>query len=304
MTHAAAMPEHAQAPAVRLAPRFDAALLHADFLRIQPGAARAAGFEGEGHRGWEAVTVFSDVDPDAARLADAPYVRALLDGLALDLKLARFMVLAPGGEIRPHRDVFLSAGFARLHIPVVTHPEVRFFIDGQRCHWEAGECWYGDFTRVHHGTNSSTVTRVHLVLDVLANEALAALFPGAQLPDRMRAAMAADAAPADAACYAFGFRLPKGFALPGLGFAPTAAELDGSVDLRDGSLWVSVGGQPLLQAHVAKPGELVLSGLDLALAIRCELRGGRVSSATLCSADGVLRVPLPVTEQGALAAPP
>jgi mannose-6-phosphate isomerase-like protein (cupin superfamily) len=58
----------------------------------------------------------------------------------------------------------------RLHIPVVTNPEVEFVLNGVRVEMKEGECWYHNFNLPHRVANRGTVDRVHLVLDCVLND--------------------------------------------------------------------------------------------------------------------------------------
>jgi len=81
-------------------------------------------------------------------------------------------------RIRSLRVVLLPAlRLLRLHLPILTHPDVAFTIEGQRMNWKAGELWYGDFSRVHSVKNDSQIVRVHMVIDVQINDFVLSLFP-------------------------------------------------------------------------------------------------------------------------------
>lgn len=110
-----------------------------------------------------------------------PYFREILDALDCPKQVVRVLTLPPGGVIGEHFDLNTNfqSGLLRLHIPLVTDPDVVFVIDGVRCRWNAGSLYYGDFSRLHHVENRSQITRVHLVIDVLINDFLLSLFPPA-----------------------------------------------------------------------------------------------------------------------------
>ncbi|WP_454563417.1 aspartyl/asparaginyl beta-hydroxylase domain-containing protein [Pseudomonas sp. AIG] len=90
-----------------------------------------------------------------------------LQNLSLDIVSARLLRLGPGGRIHPHRDYDLDGPQAdrRLHIPLLSPPNVDFWLDGQRMPMQAGECWFLDLARQHRVDNRDTSARVHLVLD-------------------------------------------------------------------------------------------------------------------------------------------
>ena len=111
--------------------------------------------------------------------AHTPYFRQILEALDCPKQVVRVLTLPPGGVIGEHFDLNTNfqSGLLRLHIPLVTDPDVVFVIDGVRCRWDAGALYYGDFSRLHHVENHSQITRVHLVIDVLITDSLLELFP-------------------------------------------------------------------------------------------------------------------------------
>ncbi|MHC8392129.1 aspartyl/asparaginyl beta-hydroxylase domain-containing protein [Pseudomonas sp. LB3P93] len=105
-------------------------------------------------------------------LLRAPWLRDLrwqqgLRDLPLEIVSARLLRLGPGGQIHEHRDYDLGGPDAdlRLHIPLLSPPQVDFMLDGQRMPMAAGECWFLDLSRPHRVDNRDTQARVHLVLD-------------------------------------------------------------------------------------------------------------------------------------------
>jgi hypothetical protein len=90
-----------------------------------------------------------------------------LRGLPLEIVCARLLRLGPGGRIHEHRDYDLGEPDAdlRLHIPLLSPPQVDFLLDGQRMPMAAGECWFLDLSRPHRVDNRDTQARIHLVLD-------------------------------------------------------------------------------------------------------------------------------------------
>ncbi len=108
-----------------------------------------------------------------------PYLREILGTIPAPLNAVRLMALGPGAASHPHRDpkYALHRGFVRLHIPIVTHPDALLVLDGVEHCWQAGQFWYGDFSREHLVRNTGPSTRVHMVIDALLTRELASLFP-------------------------------------------------------------------------------------------------------------------------------
>lgn len=118
---------------------------------------------------------------DTPLLAACPAVRAALDTLACPLLAVRLMRLGPGSVIREHVDFDLDAeqGTVRLHVPVVTNPEVDFRLNGRRVVMEAGSLWYLRLSDTHSVANRGRTERVHLVIDATVNAWLAGLLAAA-----------------------------------------------------------------------------------------------------------------------------
>ena len=101
---------------------------------------------------------------------DDRWATALRD-LPLDIRSARLLRLGPGSRIHEHRDYDLGGPKAdrRLHIPLLSSPDVDFMLDRQRIPMNAGECWFLDLARPHSVDNWGQQDRVHLVLDCRPN---------------------------------------------------------------------------------------------------------------------------------------
>lgn len=111
---------------------------------------------------------------DTGLLARLPATRDLLDRLPFEKRAVRFLRLAPGARIHPHRDydLGLDQGEVRLHAVVRTHPDVRFVVGGVRLVMQPGELWYADFHEPHSVDNEGPGDRVHLVVDCVVDDAL------------------------------------------------------------------------------------------------------------------------------------
>ena len=104
---------------------------------------------------------------DAPALRRTPYFGAVLGALDCPLRNVRLMQLAPGSSILEHRDPGLCAeeGSVRLHIPILTNPGVRFYVNGTSVAMAAGETWYLRLSDPHRVDNLGDSPRVHLVID-------------------------------------------------------------------------------------------------------------------------------------------
>ena len=115
---------------------------------------------------------------DTIFLDNSPYLKKALQTFKCPLQAVRLLKLNAGSSIKEHRDAELNFenGEIRLHIPVLTHADVEFFLDKERMNLQAGECWYMNFNLRHSINNKSPINRVHLVIDAVVNEWVIALF--------------------------------------------------------------------------------------------------------------------------------
>ena len=109
---------------------------------------------------------------DTPMLAACPYFREVLDAFEAPLRAVRLMRLTPGSVIKEHTDLELSfeEGTVRIHVPVVTNPDVEFHLNRQRVILEAGSAWYLRLSDPHSVANRGTSDRVHMVIDAQVND--------------------------------------------------------------------------------------------------------------------------------------
>lgn len=109
---------------------------------------------------------------DLPLLEQAPYVKNFLQHLPVSIKSVRLMRLHPGAVIQPHRDhgLCLERGEARLHLPLQTNPELKFYVAEQLVPMQEGELWYINADQTHRVENKGGVARINLVIDCEAND--------------------------------------------------------------------------------------------------------------------------------------
>jgi hypothetical protein len=270
--------------AVKLPRTYDVELLRQDLqtLRDVQGAPQPGPY----HAGeWTGIALHSmggkdSVFPSAAgmdryqetdNLKRAPYFKYVLDDLKCPKEVVRILFLPPGGHIKDHFDFHTSFqfGLLRLHIPIVTHPDVVFLIAGQRMVWSPGELWFGDFSKVHSIKNDSQVVRVHMVIDVQINDFVLSLFPEDFIARRRAEGISVtrDPMPASEAelrRFACDFRIP-GEVMPmfviGKPLATLARGAVASVRLIDGKLAVLFDNQPAFRLERVTSDTFAISGL-------------------------------------------
>lgn len=116
-------------------------------------------------------------DPGHTEFSDTPilneltYLKTVLAHFETELYSTRLMKLSAGSKIKEHTDYKLSLDdeCVRLHIPIITHPKVCFFLNGNLIKMRAGECWYLNFNLPHSVDNKSHIDRIHLVVDMKVN---------------------------------------------------------------------------------------------------------------------------------------
>ena len=109
---------------------------------------------------------------DTIFLKQSPYLQHTLNTFKCSILGARLLKLESGAEIKEHRDADLNfeKGEIRLHIPVITHEDVEFYLDNEKIIMLEGQCWYMNLNLPHRIKNKSQVNRIHLVIDALVNE--------------------------------------------------------------------------------------------------------------------------------------
>lgn len=107
-----------------------------------------------------------------AHLQQAPYIRQILASFGVVWSRSRLLRLAPGATVPEHSDInYHWFTRVRLHIPILTRPEVRFYCGDQVVHMAAGEAWVFDNWRAHRVENFTPDERIHLVADTSGSAA-------------------------------------------------------------------------------------------------------------------------------------
>ena len=102
-----------------------------------------------------------------------------------EIRGVRLLRLTPGSMLKEHTDHENTEddGVLRVHIPVVTNPDVVFLLNGTRVVMDAGSAWYLRLRDPHSVANNGTTDRVHMLVDAMMTPRLeAALKEAAYLP--------------------------------------------------------------------------------------------------------------------------
>ncbi len=157
----------------RLPVRFDVERLRAEVEALPADAWSRHPSEYEGNTAARLITVGGEqndftggeMQPTPA-LKASPYIQQVLASFGTVWSRSRLMRIEGGGSVPQHSDMNHHWFYrVRVHIPVITRPEVRFHCAGQSVHMAAGEAWIFDNWREHKVLNPTTDARIHLVAD-------------------------------------------------------------------------------------------------------------------------------------------
>jgi uncharacterized protein (TIGR03032 family) len=166
---------------VKLPLRFDAERLAAEVAQVPESAWRP---HPQGHPGNSALPLIAaGGDPlddrtkgamlPTPQLALLPYLRQVLAELQAPIGRTRLMRLDGNAEATAHADVnYYWMERLRVHVPIVTTPEVEFRCGGRSVHMAAGEAWVFDTWRIHNVLNPNPTRRIHLVADTVGSPEL------------------------------------------------------------------------------------------------------------------------------------
>ncbi len=118
----------------------------------------------------EANDLFSGPMAQTPWLEQSPYIRQVLSNFQVVFGRTRLMGLAGGHEVPMHCDVnYHWFTRVRIHIPIITYPEVAFHCSNKEIHMAAGEAWVFDNWKIHRVDNPTSQFRVHLVADTVGS---------------------------------------------------------------------------------------------------------------------------------------
>lgn len=101
-------------------------------------------------------------------LERCPYLLQVLSSLKTIIGRTRLMRIEGNGEATLHTDInYYWVHRTRVHIPIVTYPEVDFICGQTTVNMPAGECWIFDTWRQHNVLNRRPEPRIHLVCDTV-----------------------------------------------------------------------------------------------------------------------------------------
>lgn len=101
-------------------------------------------------------------------LERCPYLKQALASLQTVIGRTRLMRIEGNGEATLHTDTnYYWMHRARVHVPIITFPEVDFICGESLVNMPPGECWIFDTWRPHNVLNRRPEQRIHLVCDTV-----------------------------------------------------------------------------------------------------------------------------------------
>src|SRR5688572_15247592 len=160
-------------PFYRLPLRFDVDRLRAEVAALPDDAWVRHPNQIQGNSAVRLISVDGGENDDVngrmqatTHLQQSPYIRQILASFGVVWSRSRLLRLGPGATVPEHSDInYHWFTRVRLHIPIVTRPEVRFYCGDQVVHMGAGEAWVFDNWRAHRVENFTPDERIHLVAD-------------------------------------------------------------------------------------------------------------------------------------------
>ncbi len=166
---------------VRLPLRVDSATLATEIRAISEDEWRPHPEGAPGNTALPLIAAGGNPDNDAAEgvmaptpfLAQLPYTRRILHALGATIGRTRLMRIATETELASHVDTnYYWWHHLRIHVPVLTTPDVVFQVGAESAHMAAGEVWAFDTWRRHRVDNPASSSRTHLVIDTVGSAAL------------------------------------------------------------------------------------------------------------------------------------
>ncbi len=191
-----------QVPFVQLPLRFDAERLAAEMHALGEDAWRPHPQKYPGNFALPLISVDGDPDSDAIAgpmrpteyLQRCPCLQQVLARIGGVWGRSRLMKLEPQAEVSTHADNnYYWRERLRVHVPILTHPDVRFLCGNAEVNMAAGECWVFDTWRQHRVINAQPRPRVHLVADTVGGESFWSLMKTGRVPGQPAAGWRAQA---------------------------------------------------------------------------------------------------------------
>ncbi|HET6555143.1 MAG TPA: sulfotransferase [Dyella sp.] len=166
-------------PFIQLPLQFDASALAREIAGFGPEHWREHPQKYPGNLWLPLVSAEGDPDNDSfsgpmrptSYLLQSPYLRQVMSRIGGVWGRSRLMKLTGQAEVSPHFDVnYYWRARARVHVPILTKPSVRFMCGEAEVNMAPGECWIFDTWRMHRVINANDDERIHLVADTVGSD--------------------------------------------------------------------------------------------------------------------------------------
>lgn len=137
------------------------------------------------------VSAFGSTEDDGLKgpmrptplLEKSPYLKQVLASFGTVIGRTRLMRLGGHAEAHAHMDAnYYWHQRVRIHVPIVTDPEIQFHCGDKHLHMGEGECWIFNTWYMHNVINPTDLLRVHLVADTVGSAAFWDLVAQAEGP--------------------------------------------------------------------------------------------------------------------------
>jgi len=121
-----------------------------------------------GEDGLKGTGIANSPDPSIYKDTPAmqPYIKSIIEEINAPIYKVRILKLISQKSIGEHVDNFQAPDIIRFHIPVVTHPLVEFWLDGDQYYIPNKHMSYLNVRKRHKVINRSHIDRIHIVFDV------------------------------------------------------------------------------------------------------------------------------------------
>lgn len=180
-----------KAPFIQLPVLFDAGRLLAEIEALGPSGWRDHPQKYPGNFALPLISVDGSSEGDGVAgpmrpteyLERCPYLMQVMHSLGAVWGRSRLMKLGGNAEVTPHVDInYYWRERVRVHIPVITTPDVRFFCGDSEVNMREGECWIFDTWRRHRVVNGTGRERIHIVADTVGSDAFWTLVDQGRIP--------------------------------------------------------------------------------------------------------------------------
>lgn len=166
------------APFIQLPLQFDATRLLAEVSALDESCWLEHPQKFPGNFALPLISVKGDPHSDAfagpmrptPSLRDCPYLMQVLHRMGAVWGRTRLMKLSGHAKVNRHTDIsYYWRDRARVHVPILTKPTVRFLCGDAEVNMAAGECWIFNTWLMHQVINGDDDQRIHLVADTVGS---------------------------------------------------------------------------------------------------------------------------------------